>query len=127
MSSCRSHAVHVGAVVVGTRCSKGTVGDALSVQTEADFLGIVLSYWQGARNDLGLVSVVPAVHVRVWIVFSGGLLALQVCVVEDVGRVGSGLAFLQWCWHGDQCGRVCGTVCPGLVSSSESGECLRAI
>lgn len=102
MSRCRSHAVHVGAIVVGTRRGKCTVGDALSVQTKADFLRIVLSYWQGARNDLGLVSVVPAVHVRVWIILPGGLLALQVCVVEDLGRVCGGLAFLQRCWHGHE-------------------------
>lgn len=101
VSCCRSHTIHVCTVVVGTRRSKSTVGDAFSVQTKTDFLRVVLSYWQGAGNDLGLVSVVPAVHVRVWIILSGGLLALQVCVVEDLGRVRGGLAFLQWCWHDD--------------------------
>lgn len=101
MCCCRSHAVHVGAVVVGTRRGECTVGNALSVQTKTDFLRVVLSHWQGTRNDLGLVSIVPAVHVRVWIILSCGLLALQVCIVEDLGRVRSGLAFLQRCWHGD--------------------------
>lgn len=96
---CRPHTVHISAVVVGTRSGECTVGDAFGVETETNFLRVVLSYRQGARNDLGLVSVVPTMHVGVWVILAGRLLALQVCVVEDLGRVCSSLAFLQRCGH----------------------------
>jgi hypothetical protein len=99
VSCCRPYTVHVCTVVVGTWSGKGTVSDAFGVETEADFLRVVLSYWQGARNDLGLVSVVPTMHVGVGIILASRLLSLQVCVVKDLGRICSGLAFLQWGGH----------------------------
>jgi hypothetical protein len=99
VSCCRPHSVHVCTIVVGTRSGKGTVGDAFGVETEANFLRVVLSYWQGAGDDLGLVSVVPTMHVGVRVILAGRLLALQVCVVENLGRVCSDLAFLQWGGH----------------------------
>ena len=106
MSCCRSHTVHISTVIVGTRSGECTVGDAFGIETETDFLRVVLSYWQGTGNDLGLMSVVPTMHVGVRVILAGRLLALQVCVVEDLGRVRSGLAFLQWCRHRRRCGNV---------------------
>lgn len=94
MGCCGPHTVHISTVVVGTRSGECTVGDAFGVETETDFLRVVLSYWQGARDNFGLVPVVPPMHVGVRIILAGRLLALQVCVVEDLGRVRSGLAFL---------------------------------
>jgi hypothetical protein len=88
---------------MGTRSSKGTVRDAFGVETEADFLRVVLSYRQGTRNDLGLMPVVPTMHVCVRIILAGRLLALQICIVEDLGRVRSGLAFFQWGGHSSDC------------------------
>ena len=106
MGSSRPHTVHISTVVVGARSGERTVGDAFGIETETDFLRVVLSYWQGARDDLGLMSVVPPMHVCIRVILAGRLLALQVCVVEDLGRVRSGLAFLQWCRHRRRCGNV---------------------
>jgi hypothetical protein len=100
---CWPHTVHISTVVVGTRGGECTVRDAFGVEAEADFLRVVLSYWQSTRDDLGLMSVVPTMHVGVRVILAGRLFALQVCVVEDLGRVRSGLAFLQWCGHYRRC------------------------
>jgi hypothetical protein len=46
------------------------------------FLRIVLSSWERAGDDFGLVSVAPALQVLVGIVDARGLAALEIRVVE---------------------------------------------
>ena len=102
MHSSRPHTIHVRAKVNFPRRRKSRIRDSLCVQSKPRLLGIVLSCWERARDDLGLESVSKASEVFIWIVVAGWLAGHGICVVEDLLEVFDGGSLLDWgCGHCD--------------------------
>lgn len=100
MHSSRSHTIHIRAKVNLPRSRKSRISDALRVQPKPRLLGIVLSCWERARDDLGLEPVSKAGEVLVRIVVAGWLAGHGICVVEDLLEVFDGGSLFDWgCRH----------------------------
>lgn len=103
VSCCWPYAVHISAIIVCSRRCKRRICYALGIQAKPDFLRIILCDRQGTRNHLRLVSVAPTMLICVGVVLSGGLLALCVAVMKDLGHVLNRLSFLDWGGHDEGC------------------------
>ena len=100
MHSSRPHTIHIRAEVNLAQSRKSRIRDSLRVQPKPRLLGVVLSCWERARDDLGLESVSKAGEVLVWIVVAGWLAGHGVCVVEGLLEVFDGGSLLDWgCRH----------------------------
>lgn len=100
MHSSRSHTIHIRAKVNLPRRRKSRIRDSLRVQPKPRLLGIILSCWERAWDDLGLEPVSKTGEVLVWIVVAGWFAGHGVCVVEDLLEVFDGGSLFDWgCGH----------------------------
>jgi len=95
VSCSRPDTVHVSAVIVRSRSSKGRVCDALGVETKSGSLWVVLRHWKSTRNHFRLESVAEAVLILVRVTFASVLLALKIGVVKDMVDILGRLAFVD--------------------------------
>lgn len=107
MSSHRSTTVHIRAVVVRTRSSKCRVCDSLGVESESNFVRIVLGYRKCSRNELRLMPISPSMLVFIRIICAGRLQTLEISIMKHLFRVSDKLSFLEFC-HGveTECDRL---------------------